>query len=75
MEAGILPLFRSVEDTEALNSGFSKVGDILERKFFEAVSSEDGEFLSREWPGHLPFGVGRLAAACNDEQEPAWVDK
>jgi hypothetical protein len=39
------------------------------------VSGEGGEFLSRQWPGHLPFGVGRLAAACNDEQEPAWAEK
>ena len=62
-----------VKDTEAADVRIAGIGEVFEREFFEAGICEAGEFGARERPGHLTFGVGRLAASGDDEKLTAWA--
>ena len=68
----------TVEGAEAADGGLARIVDvekILEGKLFQASSGEPCEFGARERPGHLSFGVGRLAASGDDELETTWAEE
>jgi hypothetical protein len=64
-----------IENAEATYIWFVRIGDDVERDFFETEDGEGSEFRSCERPGHLTFGIGRLAGASDDEQETAGAKK
>jgi hypothetical protein len=63
------------KNAKAANVWFLDVGQNVEHDFFQTVTCESGNFRSREWPGHFPSGLGRLAMAGNHEQMAARAEK
>ena len=77
-ERGSERLGTTEEDAETADGGFRgifEIEKIFERKFFQSRGGEGREFGAIERPGHLAFGVGRFAAASDDEQESALAEK
>lgn len=64
-----------IENTEATDVWFVCIGDNIERDIFETEGGKGRKFRPCERPGHLTFGIERLAGASNDEQETAGAKK